>query len=194
MGEVKLDTKVKDAEVFVNGGYVGTTGDSRTLHLKPGGATGSRSGTGSRAVPRERLCLGRKDSPVEAGAVSQAGTLRTNVRSDRQVGAIRRPACQRVPAGSPAQALPGMSDRGSDDGIASSWRARCLQHSRHECSSPDREDPPYNRPSRRYPERLRAVECGQRAKEPAPRRRAVEGVRRRPVAGVAVAKVTHRPL
>ncbi len=37
MGEVKLDTKVKDAEVFVNGGYVGTTGHNRTLHLKPGG-------------------------------------------------------------------------------------------------------------------------------------------------------------
>jgi hypothetical protein len=35
-GEVKLDTKVKDAEVFVNAGYVGTTKDNRTLHLAPG--------------------------------------------------------------------------------------------------------------------------------------------------------------
>jgi hypothetical protein len=36
-GEVKLDTKVKDAQVFVNGGYVGTTKDNGTLHLAPGG-------------------------------------------------------------------------------------------------------------------------------------------------------------
>jgi hypothetical protein len=36
-GDVKLDTKVKDAQVFVNGAYVGTTHDNKTLHLRPGG-------------------------------------------------------------------------------------------------------------------------------------------------------------
>jgi hypothetical protein len=35
-GEVKLDTKVKDAQVFINGAYAGTTHDNKTMHLRPG--------------------------------------------------------------------------------------------------------------------------------------------------------------
>ena len=35
-GEVKLDTKVKDAGVFINGAYAGTTHDNKTMHLRPG--------------------------------------------------------------------------------------------------------------------------------------------------------------
>lgn len=35
-GQVKLDTKVKDAGVFINGAYAGTTHDNRTMHLRPG--------------------------------------------------------------------------------------------------------------------------------------------------------------
>jgi hypothetical protein len=35
-GEVKLDTKVKDAGVYINGAYAGTTKDNRTMHLRPG--------------------------------------------------------------------------------------------------------------------------------------------------------------
>ena len=35
-GEVKIDTKVKDDELFVNGAFAGTTKDSKTLHLRPG--------------------------------------------------------------------------------------------------------------------------------------------------------------
>lgn len=35
-GEVKLDTKVKDAEVFIDGGFAGTTHQAKTLHLRPG--------------------------------------------------------------------------------------------------------------------------------------------------------------
>ena len=35
-GEVKLDTKVKDAQVFINGAYAGTTHDNRTMYLRPG--------------------------------------------------------------------------------------------------------------------------------------------------------------
>jgi len=35
-GEVKLDTKVKDAQVFVNGSYAGTTHENKTMHLRPG--------------------------------------------------------------------------------------------------------------------------------------------------------------
>ncbi len=35
-GEVKLDTKVKDAQVFIDGAYAGTTHDNKTIHLRPG--------------------------------------------------------------------------------------------------------------------------------------------------------------
>jgi hypothetical protein len=35
-GEIKLDTKVKDAQVFINGAYAGTTKDDKTMHLRPG--------------------------------------------------------------------------------------------------------------------------------------------------------------
>ncbi len=35
-GEVKLDTKVKDAQVFINGAYAGTTHENKTMHLRPG--------------------------------------------------------------------------------------------------------------------------------------------------------------
>ena len=38
-GEVKLDTKVKDAEVFINGSYAGTTHDNKTMHLRPGNSS-----------------------------------------------------------------------------------------------------------------------------------------------------------
>jgi hypothetical protein len=35
-GEVKLDTKVKDAEVFINGAYAGTTRHNKSMYLRPG--------------------------------------------------------------------------------------------------------------------------------------------------------------
>src|SRR5262249_29183189 len=35
-GQVKLDTKVKDAEVFINGNYAGTSKEMKTMNLKPG--------------------------------------------------------------------------------------------------------------------------------------------------------------
>lgn len=35
-GEVKLDTKVKDAQVFINGAYAGTTQEDKKMHLRPG--------------------------------------------------------------------------------------------------------------------------------------------------------------
>lgn len=35
-GEVKLDTKVKDAQVFINGAYAGTTSENKSMHLRPG--------------------------------------------------------------------------------------------------------------------------------------------------------------
>jgi hypothetical protein len=38
-GEVKIDTKVKDAQVFINGAFAGTTHDNKTMHLRPGSYT-----------------------------------------------------------------------------------------------------------------------------------------------------------
>ncbi len=35
-GEVKLETKVKDAEVFINGAFAGMTKDNKHMHLRPG--------------------------------------------------------------------------------------------------------------------------------------------------------------
>ena len=35
-GQVKLDTKVRDAEVFINGAFAGTTHQNKTMHLRPG--------------------------------------------------------------------------------------------------------------------------------------------------------------
>jgi hypothetical protein len=35
-GEVKLDTNLKDAEVFINGSYAGTAGRLKTMTMRPG--------------------------------------------------------------------------------------------------------------------------------------------------------------
>ncbi len=35
-GEVKFDTKVKDAEVYIDGAYAGTVGKLKTMYLRPG--------------------------------------------------------------------------------------------------------------------------------------------------------------
>ena len=35
-GQVKLDTKVKDAQVFIDGSYAGTTHENKTMRLRPG--------------------------------------------------------------------------------------------------------------------------------------------------------------
>jgi hypothetical protein len=33
---VKIDTKAKDGEVFINGAFAGTTKEAKTMHLAPG--------------------------------------------------------------------------------------------------------------------------------------------------------------
>ena len=35
-GEIKQDTKVKDAGVFINGAYAGTTHQNKSMYLRPG--------------------------------------------------------------------------------------------------------------------------------------------------------------
>jgi hypothetical protein len=36
LGEVKIDTKSKDSEVFIDGAFAGATKDTRTFHVRPG--------------------------------------------------------------------------------------------------------------------------------------------------------------
>ncbi len=38
-GEVKLDTKAKDAQLFINGSFAGLVRDRKTMHLRPGSYT-----------------------------------------------------------------------------------------------------------------------------------------------------------
>ena len=35
-GQVRIETKLKDADVFINGAYAGTTKDNKNMHLSPG--------------------------------------------------------------------------------------------------------------------------------------------------------------
>ena len=35
-GTVKVDTKLKDAQIFINGAFAGNTHDHKTMHLRPG--------------------------------------------------------------------------------------------------------------------------------------------------------------
>jgi hypothetical protein len=35
-GQVKLDTKVNNAEVFIDGAFAGTTHQAKSMHLRPG--------------------------------------------------------------------------------------------------------------------------------------------------------------
>lgn len=35
-GELKLDTKVKDAEVFINGAFAGRAGKIKSMYMSPG--------------------------------------------------------------------------------------------------------------------------------------------------------------
>ena len=36
LGELKIDTKSKEDEIFINGAFAGSTRDSKTFHLRPG--------------------------------------------------------------------------------------------------------------------------------------------------------------
>ena len=58
-GEVKLDTKVKDAGVFINGAYAGTTHDNKTMHLRPGSYNIEIRGAGSRYAEKVYVVAGK---------------------------------------------------------------------------------------------------------------------------------------
>jgi hypothetical protein len=52
-GEVKVDTKVKDAEVWINGAFAGTVKDAHSLHLRPGSYTVEVRHAGQEALSQQ---------------------------------------------------------------------------------------------------------------------------------------------
>ena len=59
-GAVKIDTKVKDAQVFINGAYAGTTHENKTMHLRPGSyAIEIRAGGRTQYAERVYVVAGR---------------------------------------------------------------------------------------------------------------------------------------
>jgi hypothetical protein len=58
-GEVKLDTKVKDAQVFINGAYAGTTKENKSMYLRPGSYNIEIRGFGNRFAERVYVVAGK---------------------------------------------------------------------------------------------------------------------------------------
>ena len=59
-GEVKLDTKMKDAQVFINGAYAGTTRQNKSMYLRPGNYNIEIRGVGnSRYAERVYVVAGK---------------------------------------------------------------------------------------------------------------------------------------
>lgn len=56
-GSVKIDTKMKDAGVYVDGGYAGTVGQLKTFHLRPGSHDIELRGADGHAFYQERVTV-----------------------------------------------------------------------------------------------------------------------------------------
>src|ERR1700688_5143040 len=54
-GKVKIDTKMKDASVFVDGGYAGTVGQLKTFPLRPGTHNIELRDTSGQTIFQERI-------------------------------------------------------------------------------------------------------------------------------------------
>ena len=59
-GQVKLQTKVKDAQVFVNGSFAGTAGKLKTMWLRPGNYTIELRAQGLRYAENIFVVAGKK--------------------------------------------------------------------------------------------------------------------------------------
>lgn len=55
MGSVKIESKMKDASVYVDGGFAGTVGDLKTFHLKPGSHDIELRGPDGHSIYQERV-------------------------------------------------------------------------------------------------------------------------------------------
>jgi hypothetical protein len=54
-GSVKFETKMKDASVYVDGGYAGTVGELKTFHLRPGDHNLELRSRDGQAIYQERV-------------------------------------------------------------------------------------------------------------------------------------------
>ena len=66
-GQVKLETKVKDAQVFVNGAFAGTAGKLKTMWLRPGNYTIEMRAPGMARYAEKIYVVGGKKITLNPG-------------------------------------------------------------------------------------------------------------------------------
>jgi hypothetical protein len=67
VGQVKLDTHVKDAQVFVDGAYAGTAGKLKTMRMRPGTYTIEMRAPGFAQFTEKVYVVAGKTVHVEPG-------------------------------------------------------------------------------------------------------------------------------
>jgi hypothetical protein len=72
VGQVKLDTHVKDAQVFVDGAYAGTAGKLKTMWMRPGTYTIEMRAPGQAQFAEKIFVVAGKTVHVEPGFQPQA--------------------------------------------------------------------------------------------------------------------------
>ena len=72
VGQVKLDTHVKDAQVFVDGAYAGTAGKLKTMWMRPGTYTIEMRAPGQAQFAEKIYVVAGKTVHVEPGFQPQA--------------------------------------------------------------------------------------------------------------------------
>ena len=72
VGQVKLDTKVKDAQVFVDGAYAGTSGKLKTMWMRPGTYTIEMRAAGHPQIAEKIYVVAGKTVHVEPGFQPEA--------------------------------------------------------------------------------------------------------------------------
>jgi hypothetical protein len=71
-GQVKLDTKVKDAQVFVDGAYAGTSGKLKTMWMRPGTYTIELRAPGQAQFAEKIYVVAGKTVHVEPGFLKES--------------------------------------------------------------------------------------------------------------------------
>jgi hypothetical protein len=71
-GQVKLDTKVKDAQVFVDGAYAGTSGKLKTMWMRPGTYTIELRAPGQAQFAEKIYVVAGKTVHVEPGFAAES--------------------------------------------------------------------------------------------------------------------------
>jgi len=71
-GQVKLDTKVKDAQVFVDGAFAGTSGKLKTMWMRPGTYTIELRAPGQAQFAEKIYVVAGKTVHVEPGFAAES--------------------------------------------------------------------------------------------------------------------------